>query len=529
MKQKILTRLLRTGLFSLVLTFLIGAGTTFAADLYWVGGCSGNNWNDTFCWATSSGGMGGMGVWQPPTLSDDVHFTGDVNDNCEIINGGDYNNGEANSITIDSDYTGTITQGDDITLYVRTDFTMYGGTFLGPNGTTGATDDGYVSTGGSLNIDGGTFTGRAQDLYVNSNFNFDSGTFTAPGTYMSVFGDWDQEAGTIFYHNNGYVAFEDWDEDINITISNPTEYRFNDIKIIKKTGTTTQLTSDIKLDGSFYAYNGTLIDGTGDIYLKGDWNVDPDGTGSTTFIYQAENTVYFDGNDQSIIGSTTFNNISKSGSDTLFFEPADTSRTTITGTWSALGTSLANPLVLKSTVDESQWYVDLQGDEYFTFLDVRDSYAVSEIDARGTGSIANASFPLSNYNWLFGEGASTIVPQISPNNETSTSPTFRWSDISGETTYTIEVRNRADTDWNSPVLTMTSAADTTYKTATSELSTGLYTWRIYADNSTPSEATTMNFSTVNLVPEFNTYLYLLMFILGGFFIYKQQRQATEIN
>ncbi|MDX9971161.1 MAG: hypothetical protein RBS56_04645 [Candidatus Gracilibacteria bacterium] len=124
------------------------------------------------------------------------------------------------------------------------------------------------------------------------------------------------------------------------------------------------------------------------------------------------------------------------------------------------------------------------------------------------------------------------VIQKSPinGNETGdTTPRLQWyalTDPSVES-YVIDVWTMDDILIETAIINDPSA---TYYDMTEFLGYTTYKWRIYAvdteglsglDQGLESETT---FKVINLVPEFNTYLYTLMFLAGAYFIFKMRRK-----
>ncbi|MCM8790745.1 MAG: filamentous hemagglutinin N-terminal domain-containing protein, partial [Candidatus Omnitrophica bacterium] len=131
----------------------------------------------------------------------------------------------------------------------------------------------------------------------------------------------------------------------------------------------------------------------GNVTLSGDWtNYGVFSSGGGT------QTVILNGGNQSIKGSTTFNNLTKTvtASDTLRFEALSTQ--TITGTLTLQGVS-GNLLSLRSTSDGSKWYINPQGTTTLSYLDVKDSVNTNAtlIDVR-TANCVNSG---NNSRWLF--------------------------------------------------------------------------------------------------------------------------------
>ena len=94
-------------------------------------------------------------------------------------------------------------------------------------------------------------------------------------------------------------------------------------------------------------------------------------------IFPQNSTVVLTGTDQTLFGTTTFHNLTKEAAGAATTTFAAGAQFTVTGTWTMKGVSGA-PQMLRSTVDDSYWYVDPQGATDLAYVDVQDSYNVNE-------------------------------------------------------------------------------------------------------------------------------------------------------
>ena len=110
-------------------------------------------------------------------------------------------------------------------------------------------------------------------------------------------------------------------------------------------------------------------------------------------------TVTFDDNTKTshIYGDTTFNNFTcATAGKTLQFEATKT--TTVTGTLTFTGTSgTGNLIMLRSTVDNTQWKIDPQGARDVSYVNVKDSNNINVTEIFTTSSIDGGN----NINWDF--------------------------------------------------------------------------------------------------------------------------------
>jgi hypothetical protein len=165
-------------------------------------------------------------------------------------------------------------------------------------------------------------------------------------------------------------------------------------------------TSSITLAGNFtLAGNLTLgasstldVSTTGcsgspcDITLAGNWT-----NNGGTFTPRT-GTVTLNGSGQYITGTTTFNNLLKStdSTDTLYFGAGQTQ--TVTGTWTVNGAA-SNLLSLRSTTEDTDWFIDPQNTRTLSYLNVKDSN-----NTNSTAIIAyglNITDGTNNTNWTF--------------------------------------------------------------------------------------------------------------------------------
>ena len=142
------------------------------ASRYWVA-FSSTNWNDSFNWASTSGGLGGASV---PSTSDDVFFDGNGTGSCSLDV-----NASVISITIDAGYTGTL---DAVTFDLTTsgNFTDNAGRILFGSGTW--------NIGGNLTLRGTSNTDcQSATINVTGNTPFNQGAYGwIPGTSVWTVG-----------------------------------------------------------------------------------------------------------------------------------------------------------------------------------------------------------------------------------------------------------------------------------------------------------------------------------------------------
>ncbi|MDO8486292.1 MAG: hypothetical protein Q7S77_01165, partial [Candidatus Staskawiczbacteria bacterium] len=138
-------------------------------------------------WSTAAGACTGTGDGAVPGSSHTATFTIDCVNNATINA-----NFSVSALTIDSGYTGIITQNDGATITIAstsTGWTQSGGTFTGNDTTTSAITFNY---GVPFNLSGGTFNAPpgtltiGGDLTVTGTFNAGTGTVKFSGNWTPV-------------------------------------------------------------------------------------------------------------------------------------------------------------------------------------------------------------------------------------------------------------------------------------------------------------------------------------------------------
>ena len=115
--------------------------------------------------------------------------------------------------------------------------------------------------------------------------------------------------------------------------------------------------------------------------------------------FNAENgLVNFTGSGQSITGNTTFYNFTKTVgvNDTLTFAANSTQTFANGGTMTLTGSS-GNYLLLRSSVNNSQWNINPSGSRNISYLDVEDSNNINETTIATAG--LNIIDSGDNTNW----------------------------------------------------------------------------------------------------------------------------------
>ena len=264
-------------------------------------------------------------------------------------------------------------------------------------GGSGDNDIRYSVTSGALTVSGG------DELYVLTGHTFaPGGNVTAPnikilGTItggsdtLSTPGNWDATSGA-FTPGTSTVQFTNQPS----TFTPGTSSYYN--VTLSLTDNEQVLTLASNLD-----VNNNLTITTGDLDVSAtNYNITIGGDFSRTGLFTPRNgTVTFDGTNQSIFGSTTFYNLTKSVAsvDTLTFQVGTTQ--TIDGTVTLNGAA-SNLLSLVSSSPGSQWNftVNAGATKTISYVDVEDSDALNSDITQRTINPSNSVDGGNNVEWF---------------------------------------------------------------------------------------------------------------------------------
>lgn len=296
-------------LFLLVIS-LFSVGRAFSQTVYYWTNANGTGvWSDPLNW---DDGFGAQSV-PDAALSDEAYFIDDASSSsCSI----DVATGAIVRITLDANYSGTLTQGGVVVNPLAMD--VNGGTYVGSGSS--------MSVGGALTISGGTFTKGSGTLQVNGLMTVSGGAFSSTAGNMAMNGGLLVSLGSFvvsstgntdvrssfnfsggtFTHSAGTFRFQD----SNMTISGTPS--FNNVTFINSNSAlyTFTIVSSITVNGNlimasgaFTAASRAIVLNSGTINLSGNLTVSgnttsTDGGGSTTIVLN--NTV----SSQTISGST---------------------------------------------------------------------------------------------------------------------------------------------------------------------------------------------------------------------------------
>lgn len=238
-----------------------------------------------------------------------------------------------------------------------------------------------------------TFSGSGSwtldnDLVVNKKLTLSSGTLAQSTSALSVAGNFAIANGATFTKSSNGSNLN-LVGDLTFTDSNTTKQNLG-VVVVGSSPDTIDLASNMTADsltvsaGDRLNTNGYDLTIAHDITIAGTLDATDDVAGDGSIIALGRDwsntgtftatgsSVSLTGIDQSISGSNTFGNLTKtvSSAATLTFEAGATQ--TITGTLTLQGVS-GRLLSLRSSVPETQWKIDPQGTRTLSYLDVMDS------------------------------------------------------------------------------------------------------------------------------------------------------------
>ncbi|MDD5740244.1 MAG: hypothetical protein PHO20_05775, partial [Candidatus Peribacteraceae bacterium] len=274
-----------------------------------------------------------------------------------------------------------------------------------PSGTvTLASNADWNASGQDLTITSGTLNIAGYTLAVADQFTIGaSGTLKLQGaeTVSAI----DSNAGTVEFTGNGNAG-----ENTYTVTALATSYQNLTVNSTDGTTDTFQLGAALDVNGDFTIKAGAFVAGSG-ITLAGDWIK----KAASTFAH-GDGTVTLDGTSQTMSGSTTFYDFSKTvaSADTLTWESGST-QTIAAGGSITLNGAEDNLLTLAPSVAESAWNLDVDAtaSQSVSYVSVSysDASGGAEIDASdGTntdgGGTTNWNFEgaapaKKNYFWFF--------------------------------------------------------------------------------------------------------------------------------
>lgn len=286
-----------------------------------------------------------------------------------------------------------------------------------------------IDQGGSLNLNG-------MSLTMN-----DSGGFTNNGTLIlqgseAISGlSNDTTSGTVEYDGSGsYSSLDVGNAYNNLTFNGSGSWSSN---------------GPLTINGNLNIANGTLSSGGNNLTIAGNWS----NCGTYT---PGNNTVTLSGSSQSISGSTTFYNLTKSASsaDTLTFEAGKTQ--TVTNNLILTGVS-GQLLSLESSSPGTQWNLNPSGTYSLGYLTVKDGNNLASSLLSPSNSVDNGD----NLNWFPPYKPTAFGPTAYVNGSYTgdSTPTLSFdlsnSDTQVDVQYQIEIANNSS--FTNPIVNYVSA------------------------------------------------------------------------
>ena len=253
-----------------------------AMTLYWVG-ANGASTNTASNWKTTDpASCGGGDALSPPNSGDDIVFDADCDNGANVDTAL-----SVGSITLNSGYSGTVTQSASITT---------------------------AAALGSYSQAGGTFSGGSAAIDIGNDFSITGGAFTSTTGTLSLEGDYSRTSGT-FAHNNGTVTFDGGfaqtmtgETFFNLTINNSVASPTDTDDVDPSAAVTVQNNLTVS-DGQFSPPTSTDIDG--DVSITTNGILKPDSSSTITVGGSWANSGTFTSNS----GTINFN--AASGTETI--------------------------------------------------------------------------------------------------------------------------------------------------------------------------------------------------------------------
>jgi hypothetical protein len=381
--------------------------------------------------------------------------------------------------TVTNNTNCVITNGGTLSLSGTT-FTN-SGTWTNSSGSsvifTGQSDDSAVTvpaiTYDDLTVDntGTTFT-QAGATTANDAFLVSNGTYSVAGSNLTVSGAKTVSNGTTFELrgsetipsltlNSGSTVRYTGDGDSSADSYTLKALNYHHLTVAQTDSNDTLTGSGTVSVGGNFTLSGGGFTAPSDLQVAGNF------TRSGGTFTHSSGTVTLNGTNQSITGSTTFSNLSKSVSsaDTLTFGAGTTQ--TVAGALTLSGAS-GQLLSLRSSNNGDIWYVN-PTNATASYVDVKDSTNLRETAIFPTNSVDSGN----TNNWFYQNTPTpTNTPTVTPTNTATETPTNTPTDTPTDTptrTPTVTPTDTpTDTPTNTPTITPTDTpTDTPTVTPTS--------------------------------------------------------------
>jgi len=252
--------------------------------------------------------------------------------------------------TVPTIITLTATASPNTVQYTGSTQTMKGTTYdnLTINSSGTATLGGAVDANNNFAISGGTLNTGNHDIIIGGNYS-NSGTLTA-GT------------GTVTFDSNAIGK--------TLTGNLTGTSKFNNLTFNNATGAWTLAAIATEVGGNLIINSGALTAPSTTLTIGGNFSNTPETTSS--FVHNSGTVVFNTAATSSVVGDTTFNNLTvATDNKTVLLGAGDTFRTN--GLLTLTGSAYNSKVNVDSTTGNSKWFLNHQGTESIAFVQLDNS------------------------------------------------------------------------------------------------------------------------------------------------------------
>lgn len=242
-----------------------------------------------------------------------------------------------------------------------------------------ASNQDMIISSGTLNLNGNNLsaTGTANTIRGQGGTLKMIGSETI--TAISIYPTFASTSTVEYYGTSGTYTLKD--------------YTYGGLRISGNGGTFEPASSTLNILGNFTLNDG-IFNASNTTNVYGNW------VRTGGIFNHNNNTVSLIGGNQTISGSNTFYNLTKSTSTSFTLTFTNGTTQTISNNLTLQGSS-GQLLNLRSSSNGSYWYIDPQGTRTLSYINVKDSYNnnITAIDTTGANNTSSGN----NVNWDFGE------------------------------------------------------------------------------------------------------------------------------
>jgi hypothetical protein len=263
------------------------------------------------------------------------------------------------------------------------------------------------------------------------------------GAILSIYGS-ETVSGSSLTLSSGSTVTYTGDNDLLLDSYTLHSWSYHNLTIALELLDSVTASGTVTVNGSFALSGGTFSAPT-TLSIGGNFSR----SGGT--FSPGSNTVSLTGTNQSISGSTTFYNLSKTVNlaDTLTFTAGTTQ--TVTGALTLKGVS-GNLLVMRSSSSGTRWNINPSGTRDVNSVDLKDSDNTAITAAIAVDSVNSGN----NNNWLFLAATATSTPTSTPTGTPTITPTSTPTDTPTRTPTRTPTDTPTHTPSNTPTDTPTS-------------------------------------------------------------------------